>query len=436
MDDAPAAATAPAPRRFGPLLRGLARSDTGRAAGLGAAFAAANVVALAFTIVFAHLLGASGYGSLAALISAFLILSVPGQALQATAAREVGRAAAAGEESPAAGVWSWLRWLALATLAVAAVSVLARDAIAAAIGVEDVPWAAAATLPAGCAWLLLSVERGALQGLRRYRLVGLSMVGEGVARLTIALALVEAAGLDVTGAFLATGLSVMAVALLLTLPLARAAGTASAGGGRGLRDLLGRSGVPMASLALFALLQNVDVIVVKHLASGDAAGSYAAAAVAAKAIVWVAVGLGVYLLPEAARRTHAGGEARAVLLRTLALVAAAGLPMVAVYGAAAEPLLRAVFGADLTLASGALPWLGLAMTLLAAVYLSVQYLLGLHRASFIWVLAAAAVIEPVLLQAIGARLTEIALALLGLQLVLAAALLAISFRSAARPAGA
>ena len=44
------------------------------------------------------------------------------------------------------------------------------------------------------------------------------------------------------------------------------------------------------------------MIVVKHEVDGDAAGAYAVAAVAAKAIIWVAVGLGMYLLPEAARR--------------------------------------------------------------------------------------------------------------------------------------
>ena len=52
------------------------------------------------------------------------------------------------------------------------------------------------------------------------------------------------------------------------------------------------------------------MIVVKHEASSEAAGSYAVAAVAAKAIVWVAIGLGMYLLPEAARRAKQGHAGR------------------------------------------------------------------------------------------------------------------------------
>ena len=55
----------------------------------------------------------------------------------------------------------------------------------------------------------------------------------------------------------------------------------------------------MIALTLLLAIQELHVIVVKHEATGDAAGSYAVAAVAAKAIIWIAVGLGMYLVPEA-----------------------------------------------------------------------------------------------------------------------------------------
>ena len=61
------------------VWRSLAASDTGKAAGLAGATIASNVIALVFTVVFARVLGASGYGSLAALVSAFIIPMVPGR---------------------------------------------------------------------------------------------------------------------------------------------------------------------------------------------------------------------------------------------------------------------------------------------------------------------------------------------------------------------
>src|SRR3954471_9789893 len=78
-------------------LRALTGSDTGRAAELGIAAMVSNVVALAFTLVFTRVLGQSGYGSLGALISTFLLLTVAGYALQTTVAREVSGALAAGD---------------------------------------------------------------------------------------------------------------------------------------------------------------------------------------------------------------------------------------------------------------------------------------------------------------------------------------------------
>src|ERR1700742_1638891 len=66
-------------------------SETAKAAGLAGAMIANNVIALVSTIVFARLLKdgqGGGYGSLAALVSYFLILSVVGQAMQVATARE------------------------------------------------------------------------------------------------------------------------------------------------------------------------------------------------------------------------------------------------------------------------------------------------------------------------------------------------------------
>jgi O-antigen/teichoic acid export membrane protein len=412
------------------LLRGLSQSDTGRAAGLGAAVIVSNVLALAFTVVFARMLGATGYGSLAALISAFIILMVPGSALQIAAARQVSRERAEGEPDAGAGVLRWLRRLVLAAALVAAVAIPLRPLIGALINVDEL-WAAAAVPVTSMLWAIVSVERGVLQGHQRYRVVGLSIIGEASTRIVFALLLV-AAGADVTGAFLGSALSLIAVGLILLLPLRACLpghGHPSAAEAR-LRDLMAGAWVPVIGLTLLLALQEIHVIIIKHEASGDTAGSYAVAAVAGKAIIWVAVGLGMYLLPEASRREKLGEDARPVLLKTLGLIALAGVPMVLIYSVAGEPLLSTVFGDDLTEASDALPLLGLAMTLLACSYLSVQYLLAMHRTRFVFVLAVALVVEVGALLAIGADLTAVAAALAGVQLSCAAVMLTLALRRA------
>jgi O-antigen/teichoic acid export membrane protein len=353
---------------------------------------------------------------------------VPGSALQIAVAREVSTSLAAGDERAGAGVRRWLGHLLVATAVVAAAAIPLRPALAAILNVDQ-EWAAAAVPLTAMLWMIVSVERGALQGLQRYKLVGWSIIGEAGARLGFALLLVGV-GLDVTGAFLGSVLSLVAIGLVLAGPLFR---LVPHGEGTALRDLLAGAWAPVIGLMLLFALQEVHVIVVKHEADGDAAGSYAVAAVAAKAIIWVAVGLGMYLLPEAARRVRGGEDGRPILLRTLALVATVAAPMVLVYAVAAKPLLGTVFGDDLTQASGALPWLALAMALLACAYLSVQYLLAIGRIGFVGVLAPAAAVEVLLLLAVGANLTEIALVLFGLQLVCAGTMLSLSLRTPSPP---
>ena len=417
-----------------PALREtLSTSETLKAAGLAAATLASNAVALMFTVLFARILGADGYGSLAALISTFLILAVPGSAVQVAVARETALGRLGGGAQLAATLARWRRMLLVACVAVSAVAVVLREQIAALLSVDEV-WAAAATLPTGCLWLLLSVERGALQGLHAYRPVGWSLLLEATGRLVIGLVLV-AAGLGVTGAYLGTPLAMLATAAALAWVTTRRLGHAApAHATERLRDLMSGVWPAVAGLFLVAVLQNVDVILVKRQIGGDAAGAYAAAAVAAKAVVWVAIGVGLYLLPEAVRRAQVGTDPRPVLLRALALVALVAVPMLIAYGLAPRLVLRLAFGEETVQASGALLLLGVAMTLLAAGYLCVQYMLALRRVTFLYALAAAAAAEVVVLA--GAGLSSIqgfAVVVLGLQAAAAISVLALGL--ARRPAG-
>ena len=401
----------------------LADPETRRAVGLAAAVMGGNVVALGFTVVFARHFGSS-YGSLAALLSAYIILMVPGSAVQVAVARGVSSAVAKGDPHAGASVRRWLRGLLLLAIGVTVVSILGRNVIAAVIGVHETPWGAAAALPAGALWLIVCVERGALQGFGGYRPVGLSIVAQEISRLIAALVLVTA-GLGVAGAFVGTAASLATVGIGLAWRLQRELPPREIGGDR-LRDLLRSAAIPMLALSLIAWLQDGNVIIVKHIASRGDASAWGAAAVAAKAIMWMATGLALYVVPEAAKRTHTRGDPRGPLVRAAALIAAIAVPMVVVYAVAAHPLLHAVF--KLTGASAALPWLAIAMSTLACTYLATQYQLALHRWRFIALLVVAAIAQPLVMAVIGARLTGLALGVLAVDLPLAVALFALAMR--------
>jgi glycosyltransferase involved in cell wall biosynthesis/O-antigen/teichoic acid export membrane protein len=420
-------------------LRGAVRRSEGfKAGGLAAATLLSNGIQLVFTIVFTRLLGADGYGSLAALVSTFLILMVGGQAIQVAAARETALHHLGDGQKLAATLNGWTRQLLYALVFVVGLSIILQDPLAHLVGVPDHPLAAAAILPTGVLWLLLSLQRGALQGMHAYRPVGLSLVLEALGRLVCGLFLV-ALGAEVTGAFLGTPLAFALTAIWLGWEIHRRLGGANgAKTARSLQSLLAGAWAPIGGLALLALLQNIDVIIVKHQIGGDTAGSYAAAAVAAKAVVWVAIGIALHLLPEATRRAAAGLDPLPVLKQSFVVLAVIAVPALAIFAAFPEQLMRIAFGPDLTQAADALPVLGLAMTLLAVAYLTVQYMLALGRTSFLWVLGIVAVLEPIVLSMASYGVVQYAVIVLALQCLAAAGVLALGLRarSAFTPASA
>src|SRR3954468_19095050 len=421
-----------------PRLRdALRRSESGKAAGLAAATLLNNGIQLIFTVVFTRLLGARGYGTLAALISAFLILLVAGQSVQVAAAREAALDRLGNPGMVRATLRAWMHRLLWALVVLSALSALFRTQIAAAIGVDEAPWGAAAIIPTGVLWILISLQRGALQGLRAYGPVGASIVLESVGRLVGALILF-ALGMGVTGALLGTPLAFAIVAIGLEVVLHRRVGPVKETGAtvRSLRGLIGDGWVPIVGLFLLAALQNMDVILAKHQLAADAAGSYAAAAVAAKSVVWIAIGIGLHLLPEATRRSAAGLDPRPVLLRALGILVAIAAPALLIFAAAPKLLLRLAFGPDLTLAADALIFLGAAMTLLAVAYLTVQYMVALGETRFLWVLAVIAIAEPVLLSATDLSVTGFAGIVFAVQCVVAVSVVALGLRARrARAAG-
>ena len=386
-----------APAASAPAVAG--DTGTGAAAGLAAAQLAANGIAVIFTAIFARVLGREDYGVLAAALSTFLILSVPGYALQVAISRAVAVRSLGAHGELGATLRRWTSRLAAATLALILAGALLRDPLARLLSV-DAPWAAAATLPTVTLWVLLSVKRGVLAGLGEYRVVGLSIVGEAAGRLLLGLALMLA-GLGTTGAYLGTPLAMAVAALVLGRVLMRRDDSRAALGAAAvrLRDLMREAVVPICALALIAVLQNVDVIVVRHQLAEVQAGAYAAAAVAAKVVIWTAVGVALYVIPEAAGRTAVGRVARPVLLRASAIVGAVAAPALLVMALAPELVLRLGFGPSYEVAADALPLLGVAMSVLALTYLTVNYLLAVGSSRFLAPLAIVALAEPVLLLA-------------------------------------
>jgi O-antigen/teichoic acid export membrane protein len=143
----------------------------------------------------------------------------------------------------------------------------------------------------------------------------------------------------------------------------------------------------LAALGLLAGLQNVDVLIVGREAP-SAVGAYGAISVASTAVVFGALVLAGYLLPEAVLRSHRGEHALHQLAVALGLVAVPVAGLSALAFVAPRLLLRVVFGPDKAAAAPAFVLLALAMGCLAASVLFTHYLLGVGRRAVIGLLSA------------------------------------------------
>jgi O-antigen/teichoic acid export membrane protein len=269
----------------------------------------------------------------------------------------------------------------------------------------------AAILTAAAFFVLLSLDRGLLQAHRAYRPLASNLLVEMGIRVVAVVALV-AAGFGPSGAAIGVLIGEVVAAGHARWASVRAwSGGGSprlfdggswvasvrpdrvlGGGQRSVRrtvvlDLV----VASVSLSMVAVLQNIDVLVVGR-DNPSHSGAYAAVSVTSKAIVFGAIVLGGYLLPEAAIRWRQGGHALRQLAVVLVLLAIPSVLLLAVALAAPEQILQLVFHHAYTSAADALAPLVIAMILLSVSVVLTMYLLAVGQRWVALVLVGGAIV--------------------------------------------
>jgi O-antigen/teichoic acid export membrane protein len=254
----------------------------------------------------------------------------------------------------------------------------------------------AAILAAAAFFVLLSLDRGLLQAHRSYTPLAANLVVEVGVRISAVLVLV-AAGFGPSGAAVGVLIGEMAAAAHARWAAVRAwsggterhvrpTGWVAAmrpdpvlGGATSARRQVALDlAVASVSLSMVAVLQNIDVLVVGR-DNPNHSGAYAAVSVTSKAIVFGAIVLGGYLLPEAAIRWRQGGHALRQLAVVLIFLAIPSVLLLGVALLAPQQLLELVFHHSYTAASDALAPLVLAMILLSVSVVLTMYLLAVGR---------------------------------------------------------
>lgn len=282
--------------------------------------------------------------------------------------------------------WAWL-WGSVATAVMALLSPLLARFLR-----IPTPW----PVLAGSSLLLLlflrPVTDGALQGIQGFVSLGAVQVVQAVLRLALAVLLIRW-GWQSVGAILSLPLASAGALLVAVWALwpyfqhPRATAVPAINWNYSLQTLLG--------LLAFAVMVNLDALLVQRLFPAEIAGSYAPVVTLGKMNLFIPLGLGLVLFPKATQRQAAGKDPRPVLLLALAATLGPGLALTAVYFLWPAFLVGTVFGGKYANPGTVLGLVGLATTLYAGVNIWLNYALSIERPLFVYLLGGLVALQAI-----------------------------------------
>jgi hypothetical protein len=286
---------------------------------LFAATQLANASNLLFHIAMGRGLPKDEYSSLAALLNLMLIIGTPLEALRTAVAHFAARVVAAGQPG-ALGVllrsWGW-KMIAVG-LAVTAAAFVGRGFIMEYLHLSS-HWSVIITSVTLIGILLIPPLAGALQGLQAFGWMAASLQGLSVLRLAVGALLVWFVSRTALSGIVAQFVGVYAAVACGVLGLfrilrheARAEVSTAYVGGYLLRSFV--------VLAAFAVLMNIDIILVRHYLTEESK-LFARAATIARTIIFLPMPIALAMFPKVVSTGGVTSESRRTLLKALAMVA-------------------------------------------------------------------------------------------------------------------
>jgi len=363
-----------------------------------------NVLSYLFHFYIARSLGPSDYGTLGSLLGFFYIFRIPASSVATVIAKQVSAFRAREQYDTIAGLLSLVisrsaKWGGIALLLMGSLSPL----IASILRIPG-PVLPLLTFLFLFMSLLSGVGQGFLRGLSRFDQVGLSKSTEAVSRLLVGVLLVSF-GLGVAGALSAYAMASLVGFLASLLPL----GFLLGGQRREISFSLIDKGFPaiLVSLSCFAIMTNVDMLVVKRFLSADDAGVYAATVALGKVLLLFSALPGDIMFPRISFLGAASRKTLPDLKQTLLYVSLMASGIVLIYWWLSDTIINALYGSQYWVSASLLGPFGLAMGLAAVIMTYVKYCLALDKVGVVKILACCTCLEMALLGTFHRNLEEV-----------------------------
>ncbi len=220
--------------------------------------------------------------------------------------------------------------------------------------------------------MILPVNRGILQGMKKFKIYSWNIIIESVARLGLVL-LFLFLGLKVNGAILAYGLGYF-IAFLFIFPFIKETKIEK-------NEFLNMKQIYrfiLLVLIVNLILQgiiNVPTIFIKHFLSSEFTGYWTAALTLARATLFVATGITIVMFPEVAEKEN-HKDKKIVFKKALFLTLFASIGIAILFWIIPQIFINLLYGPEFLGAIPILKWMGVAMIGIASLQLSLNYWLA------------------------------------------------------------
>ena len=355
---------------------------------------AAGLSGYLYQLAMGILLTGPEYATLLSLTSLLLIVSVFGDTITLTVAKQTSKLKSQGRLGAVNHIRRrFLKWTfvigILAFLLAVAFSPLLRGFIKSDSSLYSILLFSSLTL----AFPLCS-DWGVMQGLQDFFPLAAARVAWALARPVLAVLLVYV-GLGLSGGLAAVPLS-YAVAFVVTVVglrrLSRAGSEAVGTEGAGAY-----AGYTILALLSITMLANIDVVMANHYLPKDEAASYSAISVLGRICFYAPMGIALAMFPKTSDSFESKGSHRALFRKAALLAVLIVAPLCLIYAVFPSHIVHFLFSDKYPSVAPNIFIYGLGMSFLSLSYLTMTYFLSIGKTRVAYPLAVSAILQTLLI---------------------------------------
>lgn len=263
---------------------------------------------------------------------------------------------------------------------------------------------------------LVPVVRGFLQGLQKFKLLGLTFLIESLSKILLGIPLVFF-GFGINGAISGFALSFVLPLFVLFYFIKR--GFFKEKGRKfNTSQIYSYSFPVLVMLVVLTGLYSWDVVLVKRFFDPIAAGQYAALSLFGKIIFFATLSISMVMFPKVLESNSENKGSLSILFKSILIALFLGLSASLLYFLIPNFIITMLFGEEFLVISPLLWIFGIVMTIFSICYLISFYNMALHRTKFLYFIIFFNVLEIFLITLFHNSLAQIVTILIGIMTLL------------------